>query len=607
MANGFGSLYVGASGLQSAQNGLNVIANNLSNVDTEGYVRQQVIFEDRTYLDNKLPASVSKQQSGLGVAIGDVIHARDQFLDRAYRTENGRQSFYAANYEAATEVETLLNESNGSLGASFATALSDFYDAFSEFSKSPADPVNLNLIAQKADLFVTRAQGVYDGLTTYQKNINTKIRDDIDRINELGKNIYDLNWRIQQVEAGGVETAMNLRDARDQALDELSKLANISYSETYDGIVKVKLEGTDFVIESRAYEIGMKEDTLTGFVTPYWDQLSDPRNGDYYQVFDVYNADPTKNSDIGEVKALLLIRGDEYADYLDIDGMSDYAYEKTIAKSIMLNSESELDTMTHNMITAINDLLSPTVEFGDSQIMKEFNDPSKPGYDPTVATDGLKVKDAFGNDLTITRDMKIFNEQIACVGNDGVMPPRELFTRVGCERYTSYFYTDADGKQQTVYVYNEENPEDPSTCYTLLSTNINAAIAEDPSLIAHRHANNGPTWKTGDIAYDLGASIYALWESSDYTLNPSDKTPCGFAEFYAKFVGELADTGSVYRTTSESLSNTKATIESNRQAVVGVSTDEELTSMIKFQNAYNASSRYMTVISEMIETLLNTA
>ncbi|MBQ7677086.1 MAG: flagellar hook-associated protein FlgK [Lachnospiraceae bacterium] len=596
MANGFGSLYVGASGLQSAQNGLNVIANNLSNVDTEGYVRQQVIFEDRTYLDTKLRASVSKQQTGLGVAIGDVIHARDQFLDRAYRTENGRQAFYAANFEAATEVETLLNESNGSLGASFATAISDFYDAFSEFSKSPADPVNLNLIAQKADLFLTRAQGVYDGLTTYQKNINTKIRDDIDRINELGKTIYDLNWRIQQVEAGGVETAMNLRDARDQALDELSHLANISYSETYDGIVKVKLEGTDFVIESRAYEIGMKEDMITGFVMPYWDQLSDPRNGDYYRVFDVYNADPTRNTDIGEVKALLLIRGDEYADYMDIDGMSDYAYEKTIAKSIMLNTEAELDTMAHDMILAINDLLSPTVEFGDSQIAK------------SLGQESISVKDAFGNDLTITKDMKIFNEQIACVGNDGQMPPRELFTRVGCERYTSYYYTDPNTNEKyTIYVYNEEDPKDPSTCYTLLSTNVNAEIAEDPSLIAHRHANNGPTWMTDDIAYDLGADIYALWESSDYTLNPSDKTPCGFAEFYAKLVGELADTGSVYRTTSESLTNTKATIESNRQAVVGVSSDEELTNMIKFQNAYNASSRYMTVISEMIETLLNTA
>ena len=44
MANGFGSMYIGASGLQSAQNALNTTANNLANVNTEGYVRQQVVF-----------------------------------------------------------------------------------------------------------------------------------------------------------------------------------------------------------------------------------------------------------------------------------------------------------------------------------------------------------------------------------------------------------------------------------------------------------------------------------------------------------------------------------------------------------------------------------
>ena len=52
MGNGFGSLYIGASGLQNAQYALNTTANNLANVNTTGYVRQQVRFADKTY--NKL-------------------------------------------------------------------------------------------------------------------------------------------------------------------------------------------------------------------------------------------------------------------------------------------------------------------------------------------------------------------------------------------------------------------------------------------------------------------------------------------------------------------------------------------------------------------------
>ena len=98
MANGFGSLYVGASSLQNSQNALNTTANNLANVDTKGYVRQQVLFADRDYLNIGDTAN-NRQQIGLGLNILDVVHTRDYFLDRYYRTENGRQSFYEASGE----------------------------------------------------------------------------------------------------------------------------------------------------------------------------------------------------------------------------------------------------------------------------------------------------------------------------------------------------------------------------------------------------------------------------------------------------------------------------------------------------------------------------
>ena len=96
MANGMGSLYIGASGLQQSQNALNTTANNLANVETTGYVRQQVLFADRDYNTFDTKSAISKQQAGLGVNIADVVHTRDYFLDKYYRTENGRQAFYDA-------------------------------------------------------------------------------------------------------------------------------------------------------------------------------------------------------------------------------------------------------------------------------------------------------------------------------------------------------------------------------------------------------------------------------------------------------------------------------------------------------------------------------
>ena len=113
MANGFGSLYIGASGLQNSQNALNTSSNNRANVHTKGYVRQQVLQVDRNYTSFNTPASVSQQQSGLGMKIGDVVHARDIFLDKSYRNASGRQAFYAATYEAVDEVYTFYQELQG--------------------------------------------------------------------------------------------------------------------------------------------------------------------------------------------------------------------------------------------------------------------------------------------------------------------------------------------------------------------------------------------------------------------------------------------------------------------------------------------------------------
>ena len=267
MANGFGSLYIGVSGLQNSQNALNTTANNLANVDTTGYVRQQVLFSDRDYYTFNTSAAISKQQSGLGVQIADVLHTRDIFLDRSYRTESGRLAFYEATAAATEEVETYFQELEGE---AFQDAMEDFWVSFQELSKAPDDGIYQNLVIQKAQLFISRATAVYSGLQSYQYNINTQISDDIDKINELGKTIHTLNLQIQKIEASNVETAMTLRDARDQALDELSALADIEYHETEDGIVKVSIEGVEFVDEVNYHKIEKKYDQLTGFITPYW-------------------------------------------------------------------------------------------------------------------------------------------------------------------------------------------------------------------------------------------------------------------------------------------------------------------------------------------------
>ena len=578
MANAFGSLYVGASGLQNSQHALNTTANNLANVDTKGYVRQQVLFSDRNYITFNTTAAISKQQSGLGVQIADVVHSRDIFLDRAYRTENSRQAFYQSTYEAALEVETYFQEPEGQ---TFQSSMEDFWVSFQELSKAPDDSVNQNLVIQKAQLFLQRAGSVYDGLKSYQYNINTQISDDIDKINELGKMIHELNMQIQDVEAGDIETAMTLRDARDQALDELSALAEISYHETESGSVKVSLEGVEFVDEISYHKIEKKYDEVTGFITPYWGYLSDTEKGKYANVFEFDTDISTENeNDMGKLKGLILARGDHIANYTDVLGMDKDTFNDTTGMSIMLSAQAELDQLIHGIVTTLNDILCPNTT-----------------AEKITGGNPLTVTLPDGTTRTIGPNTKILDTENCATGSDKKLPPQELFVRVGSERYTEATYTDANGQQQTIYIYNEEDPSDPSKQYTLESLKINEKLIGQEGLLPHLKQD-------GTVDYDLAKKLATVWDEDLLVLNPNDTKPCSFKDYYGSMIGEMSTIANVYGSTAASLEGTVAAADNQRQQVIGVSSDEELTYMIKYQNAYNAASRFINVIDEMIEHLI---
>lgn len=562
MANGMGSLYIGASGLQQSQNALNTTANNLANVETTGYVRQQVLFADRDYNTFDTKSAISKQQAGLGVNIADVVHTRDYFLDKYYRTENGRQAFYDATNEAVQEVITSFQELEGT---TFQSGMYDFWTAFQEFAKIPDSSVNQNLVVQKGVLFVERAQGIVDNMKSYQSKINTKISESIDRINELGHTIQELNLQIQKVEAGKVETAMTLRDERDNALDELSQYAQIDFSETPDGIVKVKLEGVQFVDEVHVFEMGKKVDKATGFITPTWPHLSDASLGHYTNVFD-YSVDISSemNTDIGILKAQVLARGDHVANYTDVTGLTADQYNDGAGMSVMLSAQAEFDQLVHGIMTAINDVLSP-----------------------------LTTKSFTGADGTVYNNVKVWDEEKGCVGNDGEKPGRELFVRRGMDRYREV--TADDGK--VYYVYNEEDTTDTSKMYTTYGVSVNQDLLDAESNLPYLRQN-------GEVAQAMAEELATVWEKKGMILNPNDTDPCTFEGYYEKFMNELSTKGNVYESIAQSLSGSVTSISNQRQQVIGVSSDEELTNMIKYQNAYNAASRYINVISEMLEHII---
>lgn len=590
MANGMGSLYVGASGLRGAQNALNTTANNLANVNTTGYVRQQVLYTDSNYVSCGITASISPQQSGLGVKIGDVVHARDIFLDKAYRAEAGRQAYYAATAEALDEVYTFYQELEGQ---AFQDSLRDLWTSFQELSKDPSDSVNQNLVVQKAGLFVSRASSVYDGFKAYQSNINQKIEQDIDRINELGQRIHEINLEVKAAESGNVETAMTLRDERDNCLDELATFVDVNYKEDAEGVVKVYVEGMEFVGEAGYYEMGKMVEDLTKFVTPYWPHTSEPDIGQYDEVYS-YTIEIASelNTDIGELKAMLLSRGDRNATYRDVVGVSRDEYNRSTAEhiatgmSVMLNAEAGLDQLFHSIVTAINDVLCPNTEASN---IFDFSGANASGK--------LTLTDVNGVTHTITSDTLFLDAENCSVGIDGDLPPAELFVRIGTERYTEIEVDNGDGTISSYYLYNEEDPEKTAKQYTIDSVEINHILMAQETKLPHLKQD-------GQVNYALAEELAALWDKEVLTIDPNDLNKVNYMDYYSNMIGAFGTLGSVHETTAANLSGTVTAVLNQRAQVMGVSSDEELTKMIKYQNAYNASSRFINVINEMIEHLV---
>ena len=570
------SLYVGVGGLQTSNNALNTVSHNLTNVDTEGFTRQQVQQSDRSYITiSKTASAISFQQTGLGVYYSNVKQVRDYFLDKTFRRESGRSMFYEVSRDTLVEVEDLLGELNGT---QFQTSMSDLWTAVQELTKDPCNSVTQSSLVSEAQEFLANAKSVYEGLCSYQDNLNLQIKQKVEQINEIGTAILKLNDQIRNVEMAG-EKANDLRDTRNLYLDQLSELADINYAEDIYGNVSVQIEGEDFVKGSMCYQIELDYDENTKFYTPFWPQNAEYTiDSDGNKVYDISNAllfdlnreiSSDLGTDIGGLKAMMLARGDHRADYTDIE--SDY---DTVAQSVLMNIEAEFDQLIHNTITAINDVLAEAA-----------------GVQTYTLADGTTIRAvAEGGDYMIDTDGS----------------PLQLFKKSTTEGYHltdmgGVTATDADGNTVTLtgnyWVFEKERPSDKESLYGADNAAINQHLLQTPTLLGFRLADGSEdTWTM--------EKLKAVFTEQNYTLNPYVLKSVNLTDYYGDLVAQIANSAYVYSSIYDNQQTTVSAAESARDQITAVSSDEELSNMIKFQSAYNASSRFINVVDEMLEHLL---
>lgn len=541
-----GSFWVGVSGLQTSNNALNTTAHNMSNLDTTGYTRQQVSQGTRSYTTT-YKGRPNWQQVGRGVNYTLTRQERDIFLDKNYRRESGRSAFYDVSAGALEEIEYILGEAQG--GGSienneFSRSLTNLWESIQELSKDPTSAVNQNLFVTRSYEFLTKASAVYNSLGQYQDNLNKSIISDVNKINSYAEQIEDLNERIVAIEAGA-EHANDLRDRRNYLLDELATLANISFSEDVTGYVNVRLEDVDLVKGGLVNKIELYTDPATGFYTPYWSMLAD------------YTYDKDGNKVVTE---------------------------KSIAAAQVFDLTR---TVSSDLNTDIGSLKSMLLARGDHratyQDIKNIN------------TDGEYEEGWYDKHISQSVIMNVqaeFDQLINAVVtkiNDVIKWDAET---ADPNNETGYL-RDENGEPYQLFVRINEN--DP---WTTSNLNINQKLRQNPSLLKFRkdeHSEDIPAMER----------LKEAFEETIYTLNPNVQTPLSFTDYYKNLIGQVANSGSVMRGVQVTQTVATDSILNAREQVVGVSSDEELTNMIRYQNAYNASSRYINVISEMLDHILS--
>lgn len=640
MANGMAGLFIGTTGLKTAQTALNTTAHNLSNINTSGYTRQQVTFSDTQYVRVNTSDKVSSPDYGLGVAVSEVRRIRDQFIDQAYRNENSRLGFYESQYKAIEEIEDQFGEMQG---VTYESYLINLYNSVNELAKNPTSTVARSSLIQNATAFIEKSENVYKGLKDYQTTLNTQVKNMVDSINKLGDKIYTLNKKISKIESTGIEDANDLRDERDAAIDELSKYIDITYYENDSKEVIISAEGIPFVTMGELAKMDTRVVEGTNLVIPTWP-------GYERDVYDLSTeASNVDETDKGELKGLLIARGNMVVDYTVVpeapsssdydmstaDGRAAYqeAYNKYskaqeyyntyIEPSAILSAMAGFDKLVNGIVEKINNILCP--------------EKSEVRNNPYMATDGTEIQadiytynsvsqqvlfDRYGREVTGTDNgdgtysfssgeklyMSFGGAEVPVDSytysmldmdktgygmDDDKTVGTELFSRKGTDRYIKT--TDDSGK--TIYIRNNLNETDYESLYKLGNLQINPEAAQNVGKIPLSTVQ-------GKEDFDRAKELVDAWDEKFASLNPDTYAKSDFMTFYKNFIGEYATLGKALGNYVSNQTTMVDGYDNQRLQSEGVSSDEELEKMIKYQQAYNAASRYVNVVNQMLEHLV---
>jgi flagellar hook-associated protein 1 FlgK len=304
-------LNVAKNALSASQMAVQVTSNNIANVDTKGYARQEAVMEER------IPSITEGLLIGNGVRVSSVIRYYDKYLDQQVarkNTELSEQNVYK-NYFG--RIESLLNEDNNHL----TQTITDFFNGWQDLSTDPQSVPNRMGLVSKGQNLTRTINSIYNELKSLQTEQNNNVKMGISDINRITASIASLNGKILEGSSGSSE-ANDYLSQRTELLKELSgEIGITALEDSYGRITILTASGKPLIDGTQSWNLVAINDPTTGFSRVGWKDSSK----------DVY--DITDNLGGGNLQGLITMRDEKINDFID-----------------------NMDTLAQTLITEVNNV-----------------------------------------------------------------------------------------------------------------------------------------------------------------------------------------------------------------------------------------------------------
>ena len=643
MPSQFFGLNIAYTGLTASNAALNTTANNISNTETAGYSRQQVVAEAA----NALRTFTTYGCAGAGVDIIAIERIRDEFYDNKYWSTNTNAGQYNMKQYYMRQVEDYFADDETTQG--FGTTFNNMMDALAEVKKQSGTIATKAQFMGYASNLAEYFNGMANNLELVQKDINSEIKVKVDEINSIASELATLNKQIHVIEMGG-GTANELRDKRTLLLDQLSAIVDITVEEhpitdsndpdreTGGNRFLVKIAGGQTLVETNEYRTlaciartnreKVNQSDADGLYDVYW--VSDMRTGTIGEQFNLYNpllggelqglvemrdgnngehfngmVTNVEDAGIGAVgtaeeghalKKVTIEVDDSYLMDLNKCTMSDNGGKITIGNTVYYytdwtyNYNQDTGKTTYDLII---DETKSEVVIDDNKVNTEaaiganIRYQGIPYYQQQM-NEWIRVfAQGFNDILTSGYDVYGGNGHILFTGNKETDDDQYAF-----EDAFRYSKVDANGNR-----ISESINVDDDSYYRLTAKNMSVLdiVFADPDLLATKKDQTA-----GVDEYDNVTELINMVTDKDAASFRGAPT----ADFLVSILSDVALNANSANTFYNTYTNVGKSIDNQRLSISGVDKDEEAVNLVKFQNAYNLASRMIQTLTEIYDRLI---